>query len=69
MGSPLKCILIFEYRELIISFCQVVDNAMYISSVESQKGIIAVQRCFVENQKGTIAVQSIYGNNALLALN
>ena len=31
-----------------------------ISSVESQKGVIAVQRCSVENQKGTIAVQSLW---------
>ena len=29
-----------------------------ISSVESQKGIIAAQRCPFENQKGAIAVQS-----------
>ena len=29
-----------------------------ISSVESQKGVIAAQRCSVENQKGAIAVQS-----------
>ena len=29
-----------------------------ISSVESQKGIIAAPRCSVENQKGAIAVQS-----------
>ena len=27
-------------------------------SVESQKGVNAVQRCSVENQKGAIAVQS-----------
>ena len=29
-----------------------------ISSVESQKGVIAAQRCSIENQKGAIAVQS-----------
>ena len=29
-----------------------------VSSVESQKGVIAAQRCSVENQKGAIAVQS-----------
>ena len=29
-----------------------------ISSVESQKGVIAAERCSVENQKGAIAVQS-----------
>ena len=31
-----------------------------ISSTESQKGIIELQRCSVENQKGTIAVQSLW---------
>ena len=53
-----------------------------ISSVESQKGVIAVQRCSVENQKGAIAIDfdsdsallvlngtSLNCNNALLALN
>ena len=29
-----------------------------ISSVESQRGVIAAQRCSIENQKGAIAVQS-----------
>ena len=29
-----------------------------ISSDESQKGVIAAQRCSIENQKGAIAVQS-----------
>ena len=29
-------------------------------SVESQKGVIAVQRCSIENQKGAIAVQSLW---------
>ena len=29
-----------------------------LSSVESQKSVIAAQRCSVENQKGDIAVQS-----------
>ena len=33
---------------------------VYISSVESQKGIIEAQRCSVENQEGAIAVQSIW---------
>ena len=33
---------------------------MNISSVESQKGVIADQRRSVENQKGTIAVQSLW---------
>ena len=39
-----------------------------MSSVESQKGVIIVQRCSVENQKGAIAVQSVYNDNALLVL-
>ena len=34
-----------------------VDLWFNISSAESQKGVIAVQRCSVENQKGTIAVK------------
>ena len=29
---------------------------LFISSVESQKGVIADQRCSVENQKGAIAI-------------
>ena len=40
-----------------------------MSSVESQKGVIVVQRCSVENQKGAIAVQCVYSDNALLVLN
>ena len=31
-----------------------------LSSVESQKGAITIQRCSVENQKGAIAVQSLW---------
>ena len=31
---------------------------LLLLSVESQKGVIAAQRCSVENQKGAIAVQS-----------
>ena len=30
-----------------------------ISSVESQKGVIADQRCSVENQKGAIAIDFV----------
>ena len=33
---------------------------MHILSGESQKSIIAVQRCSVENQKGIIAVKSLW---------
>ena len=40
-----------------------------ISSVESQKGVIADQRCSVENQKGAIAIDFKYSDNALLVLN
>ena len=40
-----------------------------ISSVESQKGDIDIQRCSVENQKGAITVQSLYGDSALLVFN
>ena len=38
------------------------------SSVESQKGVIAAQRCSVENQKGAIAVQSQW-QSTILVLN
>ena len=31
----------------------------YISSIESQKGIIAHQRCSVENQKGAIPIHVV----------
>ena len=31
-----------------------------ISSVESQKGAINIQRCSIENQKGAIAAQSLW---------
>ena len=30
-----------------------------ISSVENQKGVIAVQRCSTENQKGAIAIDFV----------
>ena len=40
-----------------------------ISSVESQKGIIADQRCSVENQKGAILPYTLYSNSTLLDLN
>ena len=32
---------------------------MHILSVESQKGVIAEQRCSVENQKGAIAIDFV----------
>ena len=31
-----------------------------ILSVESQKGVMTIQRCSVENQKGAIVVQSLW---------
>ena len=37
----------------------VFNTYMYSSSIESQKGINAVQTCSVENQKGVITVQSL----------
>ena len=56
-----------------------------VSSVESQKGAITIQRCSVENQKGTITIQrcsiewlrtrralspwTLYSDSALLVLN
>ena len=35
------------------------EKFKYISSVESQKGVIADQRCSVENQKGAIAIDFV----------
>ena len=37
-----------------------IHDSKHISSVESQKGAVTVQRCSIENQKGTIAVQSLW---------
>ena len=31
----------------------------FISSVESQKGVIAIQRCSIENQKGAIDIDFV----------
>ena len=58
------------------------SSKVHISSVESQKGVTAVQRCSIENQRGTIAVQRLWQyhpsgsqwtslncSNALLVLN
>ena len=42
-------------RPLVVKF---VYNDL--SSVESQKGVNAVQRCSGENQKGAIIVQSVW---------
>ena len=36
------------------------SSKVHISSVESQKGVTAVQRCSIENQKGAIAVQRLW---------
>ena len=45
-------------------------NIIIKMSVESQKGVIIIQRCSVENQKGAIIIQSLnYSNNTLLVLN
>ena len=35
-------------------------SVYYKLSVESQKGVNAVQRCFVENQMSVITVQSLW---------
>ena len=58
------------------------SSKVHISSVESQKGVTAVQRCSIENQRGAIAVQRLWQyhpsgsqwtslncSNALLVLN
>ena len=49
-------------RERVKCFCnmELVNHEYHILlSVESQKGINAVQRCSTENQKGAIAVQGL----------
>ena len=48
-------------------------TANYTSSVESQKGLITIQRCYIENQKGAPAVCKVqgiweYANSASLVL-
>ena len=43
------------------------NDIKHILSVESQKGVIADQRCSLENQKGAIATE-FYSNSALLVL-
>ena len=55
INSVLKNVMIFlsDYEESVI-------KKSSISSVECQKGIIAIQRCSVENQRGAIAVQSVW---------
>ena len=40
-----------------------------ILSIESQKGVIAIQQCSIENQKGAITAQRLYGGSNLLVLN
>ena len=42
-----------------MKFEYITKVSYYISSVESQKGVIAYQRCSVENQKGTIAIDFV----------
>ena len=38
---------------------KIILSCNYISSVESQKGVIAHQRCSVENRKGAIAIDFV----------
>ena len=49
--------LSFEYFVSILRFC--CRSPDCISSVESQKDVIAAQRCSVENLKGTIAIDFV----------
>ena len=46
------------------AFTCLAHGHVYISSVESQKGVITVQRCSVENQKGAITM-ILYQDSAL----
>ena len=58
-------VLIFVFRftlpgiSQLASSVQMLRNNQHISSVESQKGAIADQRCSVENQKGAIAIDFV----------
>ena len=45
-----------------------IEAQIDVSSVESQKGAVNIQRCSVENQKGTIAVHTVNGDRTLLVL-
>ena len=40
----------------------------YMSSVESQKGIITIQWCYIENQKSAITIQILWLSSAILVL-
>ena len=48
-------IIMFPYLTVVSSFMP-----WGTISEESQKGVIAIQRCFVENQTGAIAVRSLW---------
>ena len=37
--------------------------------IESQKGAITIQTCFIEYQKGAVAIDTLYSDCALLVLN
>ena len=45
-------------------------SKLFISSVESQKGAITIQRCSIENQKGAIGINIVgYNDYTLLVFN
>ena len=49
------------HTTLMFTVCQIInkERKRNISSAESQKGIIADQRCSIENQKGAIAIDFV----------
>ena len=51
----------FEYINInpIFLYFNRINKLFNTSSVESQKGIISVQRCSTENQKGGIAIDFV----------
>ena len=59
VGILLGFVNLFNSDMSIRRQIEMIDN-LSMSSVESQKGVIAAQRCSVDNQKGAIAVQSLW---------
>ena len=56
-------------RKVVMLMSYVVSYESHISSVESQKGAIIIQRCFVENQKGATAIDIVQQFSTLLVVN
>ena len=50
-------LLVYEDMKAVLHLFSILNLINYKSSVQSQKGAIAIQRCFVESQKGAFAIQ------------